>query len=802
MPEYNDPQQNILKPDNKPAKKGKTEIVKDVISKGRTATGNKPDEIILNPVLEAKERKAVFAFGRFNPPTIGHEKLIHKVEDTAKSQGAEAHIIASHTEGNAKNPLPKEKKVEYLKKIAGEGTNVSSSSSEHPTLLHHLSRLHKSGVQHITMVAGDDRVKEFHSLINKYNGKEGPHSYFNFKSIKVVSAGHRDPDAEGAEGMSGTKARSLARAGDIKGLKKGLPKALHPHAEEIANHIKSIKEDIDNEFGSFIVESLVEEIGSIYDQVIAEENINYDETKFREDGSDSVVTLSKHVTPGEPKSSKVVGNNTAPAPAKITKPNTSVKEATDSEFNKRFGKYREAVPRSGQDRKEIDLVPRDDADRKESDKPYRQQSIQKKIVDEGKKLSPWEKMVRALPKLKDSEERAQAAKARLQQAGKDYQAILDKEKNESVNSAGSGGIRGFGNVSGNPDGDSEGYVDKNADDADTRNNIINAMVKAHHGIHTNNASVVDTEDSDTEDQIMNKKKDKKEDLDLAFYNNFNKENLQEISPELVGKVNKLRSLGPDIIGGVKPKPSKTRTASDTLQRAVDKIRFGSKVGSVPVKEESLTDQEVKEDLRKWFSKTDPEGGWKRLNSKGEVIGPCAREPGEAKPKCMSNEKRAKLSKSERAAAVRAKRKHDPNPERKGEPINVSNFGKGKISEDKGWFERTAKQYSKKLNISLERGKKIAGSIMQKMKEETEEIPEAKNWAQQAAIAIAMQKAKKRPKNEEVEHLEEKNIPTNPALWSRAKALAKSKFDVYPSAYANGWAAKWYKSKGGGWKSEG
>ena len=90
---------------------------------------------------------------------------------------------------------------------------------------------------------------------------------------------------------------------------------------------------------------------------------------------------------------------------------------------------------------------------------------------------------------------------------------------------------------------------------------------------------------------------------------------------------------------------------------------------------------LKEDLRKWFSKTDPAGDWKRINSKGEAIGPCAREPGEPKPKCMSKEKRASLTKKERASAVRAKRKHDPNPERKGEPINVSNFGKGKISEN-------------------------------------------------------------------------------------------------------------------------
>jgi hypothetical protein len=92
------------------------------------------------------------------------------------------------------------------------------------------------------------------------------------------------------------------------------------------------------------------------------------------------------------------------------------------------------------------------------------------------------------------------------------------------------------------------------------------------------------------------------------------------------------------------------------------------------------ESELDEDLRKWFDPKDPEGGWKRINSKGEAIGPCAREEGEAKPKCMSNEKRASLTKKERASAVRAKRKHDSDPERKGEPINVSNYGKGKISE--------------------------------------------------------------------------------------------------------------------------
>jgi len=138
---------------------------------------------------------------------------------------------------------------------------------------------------------------------------------------------------------------------------------------------------------------------------------------------------------------------------------------------------------------------------------------------------------------------------------------------------------------------------------------------------------------------------------------------------------------------------------------------------------------LQEDLRDWFSKTSPHGDWKRINSKGEAIGPCAREPGEPKPKCMSKSMRASLSKKEKASAVRRKRKEDPNAERQGPPINVNS--------------------------------KV---------------------------------------NENMEQLDEKNKPTNPELWSRAIAQAKSKFDVYPSAYANGWASKWYKSKGGGWET--
>ena len=201
---------------------------------------------------------------------------------------------------------------------------------------------------------------------------------------------------------------------------------------------------------------------------------------------------------------------------------------------------------------------------------------------------------------------------------------------------------------------------------------------------------------------------------------------------------------------------------------------------------------TREDLRKWFSKTDPEGGWKRINSKGEAIGPCAREPGEPKPKCMSNEKRAKLSKKERAAAVAAKRKHDPvadRPGKGGKPVNVSNFGKGKLGEAATWAQQAA------IAIAMKKAGK---------KPKNEEVVDEACWDTHKQVGMKKKGNKIVPdcvpKNEEVEQIDEKNKPTNPKLWARAKSLARSKFDVYPSAYANGWASKWYKSKGGGWRA--
>ena len=205
-------------------------------------------------VKKAKEKEkeeestAVMSFGRFNPPTIGHEKLIRKTEEVAQQHSGTAHIVASHSEGTAKNPVPQQAKIGYLHNIVKPSTELSGSSKEEPTILHAAARLHRQGHKHLVVVAGSDRVNDYQELLNQYNdGKKYPHGSYKFKSIKVVSAGSRDPDAEGVAGMSGTKIREYARKGNTAKFRSALPDALKASANEIMSHIKAapLKEEID-----------------------------------------------------------------------------------------------------------------------------------------------------------------------------------------------------------------------------------------------------------------------------------------------------------------------------------------------------------------------------------------------------------------------------------------------------------------------------------------------------------------------------------------------------------------------------
>jgi len=197
-----------------------------------------------------EETTAVMAFGRFNPPTVGHEKLIQKVQQTAaQHKDATGHIFASHSQGTLKDPLPQDKKLTYLHSVVPGNIELHGSSKEKPSIFHAAAKMHAKGHKHLVIVAGSYRVEEYKKNLDKYNdGKEYPHGKYKFKSIKVISAGQRDPDSEGVEGMSGTKMREHARTGNIEKFRSGLPDVLKAHAEEISKHIRTVKEDYENPY--------------------------------------------------------------------------------------------------------------------------------------------------------------------------------------------------------------------------------------------------------------------------------------------------------------------------------------------------------------------------------------------------------------------------------------------------------------------------------------------------------------------------------------------------------------------------
>ncbi len=176
----------------------------------------------------AEDKHIVFSYGRMNPPTAGHSKVVDKVKSHADKIGANHSVIVSHSQNNKTDPLHHEHKKEYLKHIHPD-VNFEHSTKEHPHFLAQLKKFHQEGHTHATMVVGSDRVKQFKALANKYNGKE-----YNYKKIHILSAGQRDPDAEGVAGISGTKMRAHASGNDFKSFKAGL----HPnHSDEHAKKL-------------------------------------------------------------------------------------------------------------------------------------------------------------------------------------------------------------------------------------------------------------------------------------------------------------------------------------------------------------------------------------------------------------------------------------------------------------------------------------------------------------------------------------------------------------------------------------
>ena len=176
----------------------------------------------------AEDKHIVFSYGRMNPPTAGHSKVVDKVKSHADKIGANHAVIVSHSQKPKTDPLHHEHKKEYLRHIHPD-VNFEHSTKDHPHFLAQLKKFHQEGHTHATMVVGSDRVKQFKALAHKYNGKE-----YNYKKIHILSAGQRDPDAEGVAGISGTKMRAHASGNDYKSFKAGL------HANHSDEHAKKL----------------------------------------------------------------------------------------------------------------------------------------------------------------------------------------------------------------------------------------------------------------------------------------------------------------------------------------------------------------------------------------------------------------------------------------------------------------------------------------------------------------------------------------------------------------------------------
>ncbi len=208
-------------------------------------------------VSEAKEKTATFTFGRFNPPTTGHEKLVKKILQVGR--GTDVLLFSSHSNDKRKNPLTHRDKVKYLRKFFGKivvDANVK-------TVFEIANFLHEKKYVNVNMVVGSDRVKEFEMLLTKYNGVKARHGFYNFKTINIISAGERDPDADDVSGMSASKMRQYAEDGDFDNFKEGVPSKGKNVAKKLYDDIRKGMGINEGTLPQYMIEDLISE--GVYD---------------------------------------------------------------------------------------------------------------------------------------------------------------------------------------------------------------------------------------------------------------------------------------------------------------------------------------------------------------------------------------------------------------------------------------------------------------------------------------------------------------------------------------------------------
>ena len=181
--------------------------------------------------LTEEDKVAYFTFGRMNPPTIGHEKLMNALASAAGRN--DYFVFVSQVQDAKRNPLNYNKKVKHIRKMFPRHARRVLINKKIRTAFDVMSFLYEKGYKSVVMVVGSDRVTEFNQLLNRYNGEKGKHGFYQFQSIEVASAGARDPDAEGVEGMSASKLRGFAADNDFTSFAQGLGSANNKDAKKL-----------------------------------------------------------------------------------------------------------------------------------------------------------------------------------------------------------------------------------------------------------------------------------------------------------------------------------------------------------------------------------------------------------------------------------------------------------------------------------------------------------------------------------------------------------------------------------------
>ena len=188
------------------------------------------------PPVEKTKGTLTVTFGRFNPPTTGHEKLLDKV--AASSDEGDYIIVPSRSQNKKKNPLDPDTKVSVMRQMYPTHSEKIVNDPANRTIFDVLKKAHNDGYTNVRIVGGGDRVQEFERLSNDYNGK-----LYAFDNVEVLSAGDRDPDAEGTEGMSASKQRKAAAEGDFAAFRKGIPSTMNSkQTKDLYNTLRAAME--------------------------------------------------------------------------------------------------------------------------------------------------------------------------------------------------------------------------------------------------------------------------------------------------------------------------------------------------------------------------------------------------------------------------------------------------------------------------------------------------------------------------------------------------------------------------------